>query len=392
MFELNRPYRSTSRRNRRQFIRAAGAMTLPFLFGGKLLAEVPDPDQLIVREQNPDNFEFPFHTLNSFLTPNDRFYVRNHFAAPTIKMADWSLEVVGAVENPLKLSYERLTSLPVTRMPMTLECAGNGRSHLVPKAGGVQWDLGAVSTAEWAGVTLAAVLKEAKIKRGAVEVILEGTDTAEPKNPPKPVGAIAFARSLPVGKALRPEVLLAYKMNGAALPNAHGFPLRAVVGGWYGMASVKWLRRIVVTEKPFHGYWQTTDYSVWEKRDGLPTQVPITEMQAKASIALPRAADVLPAGKPVRVYGAAWSGESKVAKVQISTDDGKTWAEAKLLGDPVPYCWRLWEHTWNAPAAGKYVLLARAIDERGRVQDESRDPDRRNYVISHSLRTEVTVK
>ncbi len=387
MFELMQP----SRRNRRQFLRDAGLLTMPFLFGGKVLAEKPELDKLIVRETNPDNLEFPFETLSSFLTPNELFYVRNHFAAPTIKLADWSLEVVGAVEKPLKLSYERLTSLPTTTMPMTLECAGNGRSHL-SMAPGVQWHLGAVSNAEWTGVTLATVLKEAKVKLGVVEVILEGTDAAEPKNPPKPVGAISFARSLPIEKAMSRESLLAYKMNGATLPNAHGYPLRAVVGGWYGMASVKWLRRIVVTEKPYHGYWQTTDYSVWEKRDGLPTQVPITEMQVKASISLPRAGAELPAGKAVRVHGAAWTGESTVKQVEVSTDGGKTWTAAKLLGDSKPWCWRLWEYTWNTPDAGKYVLMVRATDERGRVQAEQRDPDRRNYVISHSVRTEVTVK
>jgi DMSO/TMAO reductase YedYZ molybdopterin-dependent catalytic subunit len=377
-------------RHRRQFLRDAGLATLPLLVGGRLLADAPAA--LIPREKDPDNLEFPFDTLNSFITPNDLFYVRNHFAAPTIRAEDWSLEVLGAVEKPLKLSYREIKALPSTKMPLTLECAGNGRSFLTPKSKGVQWDLGAVSTAEWTGVSLAAVLEGAKPKSGAVDVILEGADRGEVKNEPKPTGAISFARSLPLSKALRPEVLLAYKMNGESLPAAHGYPLRAVVGGWYGMASVKWLRRIVVTERPFQGYWQTTDYAVWEKRDGLPVQVPITEVQVKASIARPRAGEILAAGKAARIHGAAWAGESTVAKVAVSTDGGKNWATAKLLGESVAWCWRLWEYEWKPPAAGAHVLMARATNDRGRTQPLDRDENRRNYMINHCVPTEVTVR
>ena len=392
MLDSNSAYWRTLRQERRRFLRDAGLATLPFLFGAHLLADTPGPEGLIVRTKEPDNFEFPFTSLNSFITPNDLFYVRNHFAAPTIKAADWRLKVEGAVDRPLELSYAELTALPVSSVRMTLECAGNGRSLLGPKVGGVPWGPGAVSTAEWTGVALAAVLDRAKVKPGAVEVILEGTDEGEPKNEPKPLGAIAFARSLPLAKARKPEVILAYKMNGAALPPSHGFPLRTIVGGWYGMASVKWLRRIVVTERPFRGYWQTTDYAVWETHNKLPALMPITEMQVKASIARPSAGEVLPAGKAVRIHGAAWAGEAAVAKIEVSTDGGTTWRMAKPLGDAVPWCWRLWECTWDAPAAGKHVLMARATDALGRVQPLERDPNRRNYVISHSARTEVTVQ
>jgi DMSO/TMAO reductase YedYZ molybdopterin-dependent catalytic subunit len=388
---FTRPFRAA---DRREFLRGAGLAALPFLFGGRLLGDAPDGPKLLVRQADPVNLEFPFDSLSSFLTPNELFYVRNHFAAPALKEADWSLEVVGAVAKPLKLSYRDLTAgtdLKATKLPVTLECAGNGRSVLVPKAKGVPWELGAVSTAEWTGVTLDAVLTKAQVKPGAVEVVLEGADRAEVLNDPKPIGPINFARGLPLEKARKPEVLLAFRMNGQALPPAHGFPLRAVVAGWYGMASVKWLRRIVVTERPFRGYWQTTDYSVWETRDGLPVQVPITEMEVKASIARPAAGEVLPAGKAVRVHGAAWAGGAAVTKVEVSADGGKSWAAAKLLDRPVPWCWRLWEYTWE-PAAGTHVLLARARDDRGRVQPLTRDPDRRNYVVSHCVPTEVTVR
>jgi DMSO/TMAO reductase YedYZ molybdopterin-dependent catalytic subunit len=379
------------RRDRRQFLRDAGLATLPLFFGSRLPGDTPGSGELITRVKEPQNLEFPFDTLDSFITPNERFYVRNHFAAPTLDAAKWRLTVGGAVGTKLELSLDQLTALTATTMPATLECAGNGRSFVKPPVGGVQWATGAVSTAEWTGIPLATVLKMANVKPGAVDVVLEGSDSGEVKNEPKPDGVISFARSLPLEKAMKPEVLLAYKMNGKTLPNEHGFPVRAVVGGWFGMASVKWLRRIVVTERPFKGYWQTTEYSVWEKHDGVPVQVPLSKIQVKASIARPRADEVLPAGKPVRIHGAAWGG-AEVKKVEISFDKGATWVAAKLLGDAVPWCWRLWEYEWKAPKAGSHVLMVRATDANGDVQPMKRDLDRRNYAINHSVETAVTVK
>src|SRR5262249_10503601 len=148
--------------------------------------------------------------------------------------------------------------LPATTTPLTLECAGNGRAFLEPKAKGVPWQLGAISTAEWTGVPLATILERAGVRPDAVDVVLEGADGGLVANDPKPTGPIRFARGLSLAKALKPEVILAHQMNGEALPDAHGYPLRAVIGGWYGMASIKWLSRIVVTTRPFHGYEQTT--------------------------------------------------------------------------------------------------------------------------------------
>jgi DMSO/TMAO reductase YedYZ molybdopterin-dependent catalytic subunit len=186
-------------------------------------------------------------------------------------------------------------------------------------------------------------------------------------------------------------VILAHKMNGVDLPAAHGFPVRAVVGGWYGMASVKWLRRIVVTERPFLGYDQMIDYATWERPHGIPQLVPITEVQIKSSIARPAAKEVLRAGKDYRIHGAAWAGEADVARVEISTDGGKTWQAARLVGDAVPLAWRMWEFTWKAPATGSYSVIARATDSRGRTQPTGRDPDRRSYVINHLVPTPVEV-
>jgi DMSO/TMAO reductase YedYZ molybdopterin-dependent catalytic subunit len=376
------------RLDRRGFLSA-----LPLLAGtGLVVADVPDAPRLIPRQRNPDNLEFPFHSLKDFLTPNDLFYVRNHFPAPRLGAKSWRLQVAGAVERPLELSLAQLQEMPSRTMPMTLECAGNGRAFLVPLPKGVIWHLGAVSTAEWTGVPLASVLQKAGVRPSAVEVVLEGADRGEPATDPKPPGTIHFARSLPLGKARRPEMLLAWAMNGKELSPDHGFPLRAVAGGWYGMAAVKWLTRVVVVERPFRGYWQTVDYAVWKRRGDEPSLEPITEMDVKSSIARPAAGAVLAAGSDHEISGAAWGGESDVVGVEVSTDGGRTWSAASLQGRPVPFAWRLWSCTWQRPAPGEYVLMARATDRRGRVQAMRRDPDRRNYMISHILPTPIEVR
>jgi DMSO/TMAO reductase YedYZ molybdopterin-dependent catalytic subunit len=377
--------------DRRRFLSQAGLALLPWT-SARLLAAGPAAPQLIPRQHNPENLEFPLTALDSFVTPSDLFYVRNHFPLPKVDVKSWRLKVGGAVERSLDLTLDDVRALPSKTRVMTLECAGNGRLFLQPKSKGVQWGLGAVSTAEWTGVPLAAILEKAGVRPGAVEVVLEGLDRGEPGNEPRPPGPITFARSLPLAKARKPEVLLAWAMNGKNLTPEHGFPLRAVVGGWYGMASVKWLSQIMVLEKPFRGYWQTVDYAIWDRRSGEYSLEAITEMAIKASIASPAAGDVLAAGKDHRIHGAAWVGESEVARVEVSTDASRSWQTAKLLGAAVPFAWRLWEWTWHTPTAGKYTLLARATDRRGHVQPLERDPLRRNYMINHAQPTPVEVR
>jgi DMSO/TMAO reductase YedYZ molybdopterin-dependent catalytic subunit len=382
--------------NRRDFLRQSAGAALPLAWceaewARHALGADEKNVALIPRQKNPDNLEFPFSSLNSFLTPNKLFYVRNHFEAPELNVKTWRLQVVGAVKKSLELTHAQVLKLPERTIPVTLECAGNGRGFLDPKTKGVQWQLGAVSTAEWTGTTLASILEQAMPRADAVDVVLEGSDQGEPASEPRPTGKIRFARGLPLAKAMKTEVLLAYRMNGAALPRAHGFPLRAVVAGWYGMASVKWLRRIVVTKQPFHGYDETTDYAIWERRDDLPTLASITTIDVKASIARPAAGEVVAPNTAYRVHGATWAGETEVDKVAVSTDGGKTWNTARLLGKHQPFCWRLWEHTWDKPEGGKHQLLARATDKRGRTQPLKRDPDRRNYMISHVIPIEVRV-
>jgi DMSO/TMAO reductase YedYZ molybdopterin-dependent catalytic subunit len=378
---------------RRGFLRRAALAAVPLLGGPRLLSAAEEPARkLITRQRAPVNLEFPFATLDGFLTPAELFYVRCHYDQPTLDARTYRLEVLGAVKKPLRLTLDELRKLKTVTRPLTLECAGNGRSFLRPKTKGVQWELGAVSTAEWSGVPLSAVLDKAGVAPGAVEVILEGADQGDPKKEIQPPGLVSFSRSMPLDKALKPEVILAWEMAGKPLTVAHGYPLRAVVGGWYGMASVKWLRRVIVTTRPFAGFDQTIDYAIWTKGDdGLSSLTALTETDVKASIARPASGETVPAGKEYRVHGAAWAGESEVAKVEVSSDGGKNWSAATLLGKAVPFCWRLWEYRWK-PAAGQVVLMARATDRRGRVQPLAHDPGRRNYMISFVLPTPVVVK
>ncbi|PZR72334.1 MAG: sulfite oxidase [Chthoniobacterales bacterium] len=346
---------------------------------------------LIVREQEPLNLEMPFGTLGGFTTPNESFYVRCHFPIPEIAVADWRLRIEGEIENAFELTYEELLEMERRTIPATLECAGNNRIFLEAKVKGVQWGLGAVGNASWTGVPLSAVLERAKVKTAAIEVILEGTDEGEIANPPRPAGKISYARSLPMAKALT-DVLLAYEMNGEKLSASHGFPLRAIVPGWYAMASVKWLRRMIVTSEPFAGYYQSIDYTFWERRGTLPTLLPISEQQVKAEIARPENGETVPADATVRVHGAAWSGEAEIAKVEISFDAGSSWHPAKLSGESAKNAWRLWEYEWRTPEkADRQTIMARATDSRGRVQPFNRNADRGTYMINHVLPVAVEV-
>src|SRR5438045_304698 len=266
-------------------------------------------DGKIVRGEAPLNLEMPFSTLDQFITPTKSFYVRTHFPIPAIDRDEWWLRVEGEIVNPFAINYEELLKLESRKIPVTLECAGNNRNFLEPKVKGVQWGLGAVGTAQWTGVPLSILLDRAELKPEGCEVILEGADGGRLDDPKAPPGQLKFARSVPLSKA-RADVLLAYKMNDADLPPQHGFPLRAIVPGWYAMASVKWLRRIIITDRPFGGYYQTIDYAFWKRRGDIAELAPLTEMQVKAEIARPAQSEIVPANSNVRVYGAAWTSEA----------------------------------------------------------------------------------
>ena len=357
-------------------------------------------DGRIVRSESPVNLEMPFSTLGSFLTPTKTFYVRTHFPIPAIDRNAWSLYVVGEVEKPFTINYEQLITLESVTAAVTLECAGNNRNFLEPKVKGVQWRLGAVGTAEWTGVPLSTLLDRATPKPNAREVILEGADCGTLEDPKSPPGELKFARSIPLEKARR-DVLLAYKMNGCDLPPEHGFPLRAIVPGWYAMASIKWLQRIIVTDRPFTGYyqtldyayWQRTDYGHWQRGENVAELTPLSELQVKAEIAHPAEGEIVPANTTVSLRGAAWACDAEISKVELSTDGGATWKEASLAGESKPNAWRLWQFDWKTPSQpGKQTLMVRATDSLGRTQPLHRDPDRGTYMINQLLPIEVEVR
>ena len=347
---------------------------------------------LIIRQKEPNNLETPFDQIDSFLTPTELFYIRSHFPAPKLDLASYQLRIDGAVRKPLSLSYKELRDMPSETRIAILECAGNSRVFLVPQARGAQWELGAVGNAEWTGVPLTGLLERAGMDQDACEIVLEGADQGTPAEEPVPPDPISYARSLPRDKAMQPEVLIAYQMNGRDLPQDHGYPVRAIVPGHYGMASVKWLTHIHAVREPFRGYWQTSDYGYWDYLDGEPVRRALAEMKLKSEIARPRVYETLAPNQAHTVFGAAWAGETEVTEVAVSIDGGQTWAQAEFL-DPIQrHAWRRWKFDWLTPKKpGQYTLLARAKDANGSVQPDKHDQNYGSYVINHPLPIEVFV-
>jgi DMSO/TMAO reductase YedYZ molybdopterin-dependent catalytic subunit len=335
----------------------------------------------------PENSETPLHDVRSWVTPTPWFFVRNHFDMPTIDDAAWRLRVQGLVKQPLELSWDDLSEFPERTVFTTLECAGNGRSFLQPHVHGVQWGAGAVGHAEWTGVPLAHVLARAGIRKEAIEVLFEGADRGTEVDHPE---TMAFARSLPLAKALDPDTLLAVRMNGEPLEPSHGFPVRLLVPGWYGVASVKWLTRIELIDRPFRGYYQSVKYTVERQTANGLAKVPVQEMMVKSEILRPRAGAELGVGTN-RLFGLAWAGEEAVQRVQITSDGGQTWADAELVGPRAPYSWTLWEYLWEVATPGTYSILARATSASGRVQPLAHDLLAGGYEIHHSRPLEVQV-
>ena len=243
---------------------------------------------MIIRQKDPNNLEMPFELLEDFITPSDLFYIRSHFATPDLDITNYRLSVKGAVQSELSLSYADIRAMPQSTRVATLECAGNSRVFLSPQVSGAQWELGAVGNAEWTGVSLSLLLERAGLADDVCDLVLEGADRGVPREEPKPSGQISYVRSIPKARARQPDVLIATQMNGRDLTPDHGFPVRAIVPGHYGMASVKWLTGILAVKEPFQGYWQTSDYGYWDDSEGIPVRRPLAEMKLKSQIARPR--------------------------------------------------------------------------------------------------------
>ncbi|MFL5310180.1 MAG: sulfite oxidase [Myxococcales bacterium] len=309
----------------------------------------------------PRNAETAPVALGAYLTSAADRFLRSNFAVPRLSRRAHRVEVGGLVECPLSLRIEELCLLPQRTLTVTTECAGNHRTTLSPLPPGEPWSGGAVSTARWIGVPLATLLNRAGVRPGAVEVVATGADSGEVAS-----GRVSYARSIPLERALHPDTLLALRMNGGPLRAAHGAPVRLIVPGWYGMASVKWLARIEVVAAPFAGYFQSERYVY---REPGRTTAPVTGMRVKSVFTSPQAAVPVEMG-PLRVSGFAWSGSARIARVEVAAGGGTPWIDARLTGDDEPYAWRAWELIWTPPWWGRHVLRCRATDEAGNVQPD----------------------
>jgi DMSO/TMAO reductase YedYZ molybdopterin-dependent catalytic subunit len=312
------------------------------------------------------NHGMPLEALAYDLTPAGLHYLLVHYDVPVVDAAAWRLEVDGAVRAPLSLSLEDLRARPTASLDVTFECAGNGRSLLDPRPVSQPWGLEAIGTARWTGTSLARLLDEAGIERRAVEVAFTGLDRGVEDG-----AAQAYQRSLALGDALGDDLLLAWAMNGAPLPPQHGFPLRLVVPGWYGMTNVKWLSRITVLDEPFTGYQNARAYRL--RRDADDEGVPVSRMAVRALMLPPGIPDFATRRRFVELgshtlEGRAWSGAGPVERVEVSGDGGATWDAAELEPPPGPYAWQRWTAAWRPPARGDVELLCRATDASGATQ------------------------
>jgi len=329
--------------------------------------DFPGEDGMILRSYRFVDLETPVEDFNTWLTPVPHFFVRNHMHEPSeLDPKDWRLSIGGEVDNPLTLSLAEVSKLETHSVVNSLECAGNGRGFYRPQVPGVQWGRGAVSTARFSGPRLRDVLERAGVKSTGKHVMFRGLDEVPGKVPP-------FIRSIPIEKAIDADTLIATHMNGSPLTKHHGFPARALVPGWIGAASCKWLTEIKVLEAEFAGNFMSPAYR-FPNQPVQPGEAvkpedthPLTALTVKSVIAVPSDGASIKLGRIV-VHGAAWAGEADIARVEISTDNGATWNPATLGHEQSHYAWRLWSYDWKAVKSGDYSICSRATDNQGRVQ------------------------
>ncbi len=378
-----------AKRNRRDFFAAAtgafgGAVFHRQALLARLLSSIPtagqsesgdpqagaDVDQrMIVYSRKFLTTEMPMAALTSWITPTANFFVRNNaIMPPSIDVETWELRITGEVHKPIVINFRDLIAKPKNSVTNTIECAGNGRAFYNPRIGGVPWRKGAVGNATFEGPSLRSLLRLASLKPSARHVAFTGLDTA-------PQGAEKFIRSIPMEKALDENSLVATHMNGEPLTMPHGFPARALIPGWIGSASIKWLQEITVLSHEYVGAYMDPGYRVPAEQLhhellNKKSTLPLTSLRLKSIIAKPDESAVitLSQNRNISVGGAAWGGDKPIASVEISTDGGKTWKDAILGPDHARYAWRLWEYQWKPASPGSYELVSRARDIEGHAQ------------------------
>jgi DMSO/TMAO reductase YedYZ molybdopterin-dependent catalytic subunit len=309
------------------------------------------------------NRGMPLEALRYDLTPTGLHYLLIHFDIPALDAASWRLRVGGLLRTPLELTLDDIRAMPSRTLAVTMECAGNGRARLSPRPMSQPWLVEAIGTAEWTGTPLAPILEKAGLGADTVELVFTGADRGIQGDEEQDYG-----RSLTVPEAMRPEVLLAYEMNGQALQPQHGSPLRLLVPGWYGMTNVKWLTSIEAVAEPFAGYQQARAYHY--QRDADDPGQPVNRIRVRALMAPPGIPDFFTRRRfvdagPVRLAGRAWSGSAPIQRVEVGVDG--IWADADL-GRPVgDYAWCPWSFEWGA-VVGDHELTCRATDATGDVQ------------------------
>lgn len=332
-----------------------GEEVIPFL------DHAPAPPDAAVRqygELNTRNWE----QLSSWTTPHEDFFTVSHYNRPVLKTEDWRLQIGGLVERPTTLTFEQIQARPRQEVTFTLECGGN---H------GFEWFTGGIGNARWAGTPLASILQAAGIKKNGIEVVFFGSDEGEEE-----VREIKmkqnFSRSMSVEEALAPANLLCYEMNGRPLPPLHGFPLRLIAPGWYGVANVKWLKRIEVVDKRWAGRFMAKDYvTIREEPRGNGEVVWTQKVVGPALLKSVTAKVTMKNGKH-RIYGAAWG--KPIQRVEVRIDDGP-WRPATIdRGQEHEFAWKFWHVDWEDAAAGEHTITSRAIDRTGDVQPAMSDP------------------
>lgn len=330
--------------------------------------------QIIPTNAGFRTFASPPVALQNDIVPNDLYYVRNHWReVPRIDAATYRMVVDGEVRRPLSLTYDELRRLPRKRFQVTFECCGNSPVPeywgQITRTSSVMEQIkghGIMGNANWAGASLADVLARAGVKSSAVEVMFEGADHGpdEVAGDPKEV---TYERSLPMAKATHQDTLLAYEMNGEPLPAPHGYPVRLLVPGWYGMTSIKWLVGIHVLDHEFKGFYQIERYQTTNGPGAATYYTYHTKMKVKSIITNPLPGEIVPASG-YRLAGAAWSGEDEVVRVEISTDGGVTWGPVDVLRPRSGYSWYRWEHRWRPSGPGRHTLMSRATNDKEETQ------------------------